>query len=105
MDLDRNPSIPPLSPNLAPSFSRKTLDRCAVDCQISSWPTYMNPQLKVGLGFPKRSLMLTRNPYLLAVLACLTLAVGAAFWLRQNHAPQAARNLPEPAPPAKAAVR
>ena len=47
--------------------------------------------------------MLTRNPYLLAVLACLTLAVGAAFWLRQNHAPQAARNLPEPAPTAKAA--
>ena len=47
--------------------------------------------------------MPTRNPYLLASLACLLLAVGAAFWLRQNHAPQAARNLPEPAPTAKAA--
>jgi len=47
--------------------------------------------------------MPTRNPYLLASLACLLLAVGAAFWLRQDHAPQAARNLPEPAPTAKAA--
>jgi len=47
--------------------------------------------------------MLTRNPYLLASLACLLLAVGVVFWLRQDHAPQAARNLPEPAPTAKPA--
>ncbi len=46
--------------------------------------------------------MRAKNSQIIAGLACLALAVGAVFWLRRDHVPQATS--PESAPSAQTAA-